>query len=294
MPAARLLSVGEAFEDLVFVGLPRLPGPGEEVRTTRLSSSLGGGAIITAVAAARLGLPVAVASGLSDKDAAALRAEGIAVTNLRRPGERHAITAALSTTGERAFVTFDGVNSVLEPRIARVLAAARARHVHLAFYPRNCASWARRIAALRRRDVTTSWDFGWNDVLARDPALPTLIDALTIVFINEQEAALYGGGADDAETSVPFWRARKPIVVMKLGKKGSRTVGSAGEWFVPAPAVKAVDTTGAGDAFNGGFLVSWLAGAGLRECLTSGNRIGAASTTKPGGVQALPRRKVRS
>src|SRR6185295_1724925 len=80
----RLLSAGEAFEDLVFVGLPRLPGLGEEVRTNNFSSSIGGGAIITAVAAARLGVPVSVASGLSDHAAKRLRTEGVRVTKDRK------------------------------------------------------------------------------------------------------------------------------------------------------------------------------------------------------------------
>ena len=66
VPVAHLLSAGEAFEDLVFVGLERLPAAGEEVRTNTFTTSIGGGALITAVAAARLGLRVSLASGLSD------------------------------------------------------------------------------------------------------------------------------------------------------------------------------------------------------------------------------------
>ena len=290
VPIARLLSVGEAFEDLVFVGLERLPGPGEEIRTDRFSATVGGGAVITAVAAARLGLEVALASGLSDEAAARLRAEKIRVTNLRNPGEPHGVTAALSTSTERAFVTFDGVNTRLEPRFARAIRSTRATHVHLALYPRDTRAWARRVTALRRRAVTVSWDFGWNDVLARSPGLPSLIDTLNVVFVNEKEAALYAG-ASGLEDALPFWRARRPIVVIKLGAEGSRVIGPTGEWAAPAPKVVSVDTTGAGDAFNGGFLSDWLRGASLVQCLRAGNRIGAASTRKAGGIEALPQRR---
>ena len=52
----RLLCAGEAFEDLIFVGLDRLPELGEEVKTDRFTSTIGGGAVITAVKAARLGM----------------------------------------------------------------------------------------------------------------------------------------------------------------------------------------------------------------------------------------------
>jgi sugar/nucleoside kinase (ribokinase family) len=290
VPVARLLLAGEAFDDLVFVGLSRLPASGEEVRTQQFSATIGGGALITAVAAARLGIPVALASGLSDRAATRLRREGIQVTNLRKPNEPHAVTVALSTGGDRAFVTFDGVNARLEPRVARVLRLTRASHVHLALYPRDTHAWARQVSALRRRHITTSWDFGWNDVLASDAGLTGLIDALTVVFVNQREAALYSG-ATDLEAALPFWRARRPIVVIKLGAQGSRIVGHAGEWSVPAPKVNVVDTTGAGDAFDGGFLSAWLRGASLVSCLESGNQIGAASTRKAGGIEALPPRR---
>jgi sugar/nucleoside kinase (ribokinase family) len=150
------------------------------------------------------------------------------------------------------------------------------------------AAWARRVAALRRRGITSSWDFGWNDVLARDPGLPVLIDALDVVFVNASEAALYAG-EHRLEDALPFWRARRPIVVIKRGAKGCLAFGTRGALAVPARQVKVVDTTGAGDAFNGGFLAAWLRGAPLRRCLELGNRMGAASTRKVGGIESLPR-----
>lgn len=292
VPVVRLLSAGEAFEDLVFVGLERLPAPGEEVRTNKFSATIGGGAVITAVAAARLGVTVELASGLSDTAAARLRAERVRVINLRKPREPHAITAALSTGSERAFVTFDGVNTRLEARLVPVLRSTRASHVHLALYPRDARAWARRVRGLAKRGIATSSDFGWNDVLARDPGLTELFDALTLVFVNEREAALYAG-ASTIEAAMPFWRARRPIVVIKLGERGSLALDRGKEWSAPSPKVKVVDTTGAGDAFNGGFLSAWLQGAPLKKCLEAGNRIGAASTRKAGGIEALPGKQKR-
>ena len=286
--AARLLAAGEAFEDLIFAGLERLPKLGEEVRTPRFSRTIGGGAVITAVAASRLGVDVSLASALSAEAAARLRAERIRLINLRRSGEPHAVTVALSTPRERAFVTFDGVNVRLEARLARAIQSTRAAHVHLALYPRDTRAWARRVRALSRRGVTVSWDFGWNDALARDAGLPALLDALTIVFVNEREAALYAG-ARGLDAALAFWKARRPLVVIKRGAKGSRAIGRGEDRTAPAPIVEAVDTTGAGDAFNGGFLAEWLNGRRVVECLRAGNRIGAASTRKPGGVEALPR-----
>lgn len=282
-----LLCAGEAFDDLVFVGLERLPRPGEEVRTNQFSATIGGGAVITAVAASRLGVSVSLASALSAAAEARLRSEGIGVTNLRKNGEAHAITAALSVGTERAFVTFDGVNPSLDARLEPVLEKTRASHVHLALYPRNTRQWRRRMERLRKRGITTSCDFGWNDALARDPGLPGLLDAMDIVFVNERETMLYAA-TRDFERALNVWRNEQSIVVMKLGAEGSRCVGAGGEYHAAGQEVVPVDTTGAGDAFNGGFLAAWLRGARLADCLQAGNKIGAASTRKAGGIDALP------
>jgi len=66
VPPLDLLTVGEAFQDLIFVGLPHMPKHGEELKTARFVSTVGGGALITATAAARLGVRTAVVSALSD------------------------------------------------------------------------------------------------------------------------------------------------------------------------------------------------------------------------------------
>ena len=74
---------------------------------------------------------------------ARLRRERVRVHNLRQAREPHAITAALSTTTDRAFVTFNGVNTVLEPRLLSTLATVAAGHVHLALTPSDLAAWTR-------------------------------------------------------------------------------------------------------------------------------------------------------
>ena len=115
-----LICAGEAFEDLIFVGLDRLPELGEEIKTDRFHATVGGGAVITAVKAARLGMRTELISALSDSACRRLRNERLTITNLREPNEPHAITVALSTGEDRAFVTYNGINSQLETRLARI------------------------------------------------------------------------------------------------------------------------------------------------------------------------------
>jgi sugar/nucleoside kinase (ribokinase family) len=255
-----------------------MPRRGEELRTAAFVSTIGGGAVITATAASRLGLRTAVVSALSREAAAALRRDKVRVVNLKRPGEPHAVTVALSDARDRSFVTFNGVNDRLEARLPAAIARQRARHVHFVFAPRHCARWTRIVEGLRARGVTSSWDFGWNPPLRGAAGFSALIEAADLVFLNEAEATLYARG---------HRRARN--IVIKLGARGSRW----GTVSAPAPRVRVVDTTGAGDAFNGGFLVAWLGGATRQECLRLGNFVGAASTLAPGGVLALPTRLAR-
>ena len=279
----KLLCAGEAFEDLVFFALDRLPDLGEEVKTDHFTATVGGGAVITAVHAARLGMRTGILSALGDTAVARLKHERVSVTNLRKPKEPHAITAALSTDEDRAFVTFNGVNAKLEARLATALPKVNAEHVHLCFYPHDCAQWTRIVARLRKRGVTTSWDFGWNEPLTGDRGLTDLIDALDFVFVNELEARLYTG-EPTLEAAILHWRQRHAITIVKQGDNGATWIAPDREIHFPAPRVKVVDTTGAGDAFNAGFLVAWLGGQSPAQCLATGNKIGAQSTLKAGGI----------
>lgn len=282
-----LLTVGEAFEDLIFLGLERLPAAGEEVRTSDFLRTIGGGAVITAVAAARLGTVCSIWSALGAPAVARLRAERVRIRNLKRPNEAHAISAALSTRDNRTFVTFNGVNDVLENRLLAAAPVIDARHVHFAFYPRDCRKWVPELKRLRTRGITTSWDFGWNEALLDDRSFAPLLAELDVLFLNEQEARLYSRRRTSS-AAVAAWRRSERTVIVKLGAHGSRWLSRTRDLHVPAPRTRVIDTTGAGDAFNGGFLTARLRGHGPADALRLGNRVGALSTRAAGGVDALP------
>ena len=290
VPTMDLVVVGESFEDLVFFGLRRLPTLGEEIKTASFYQTVGGGAIITAVGAARLGLRTSVMSGLSPGAARVLKAEGIRVRNLRRPAEPPALSVALSTKANRSFVTFNGVNDALEPRLAAAAPRVAAHHVHFAFFPAACRPWDGIVEGLRRRGITTSWDFGWNERLLRDPRFTALLAALDYVFVNHQEAALYAQTRTVA-AAVPYWRGHARNAVIKLGPRGCRWVSPGRDLRSPPVRVRTVETTGAGDAFNAGFLFGLRRGLRPAAILRAANFVGAMSTRAAGGIAALPRRR---
>jgi sugar/nucleoside kinase (ribokinase family) len=259
------------------------------VRTARFARTFGGGTLITAVAAARMGARVSVMSALPDEAVARLRTEGIQVQNLREPGEPHAVTAALSTRADRAFVTFDGVNARLEARLLAAFDTALppARHLHLALGPREPGAWRRVVERCRSRGITTSWDFGWHDRLAGRRGFAGLLAALDWVLVNEREATHYGG-ARTLGDACRRWPTLARQTVIKQGARGAIALVDGAVLRVPAPRVRVVDTTGAGDAFNGAFLAALLAGRGVAAAVRAGVRMGTASTRGAGGLDALP------
>jgi sugar/nucleoside kinase (ribokinase family) len=285
-----LLTVGESFEDLVFYDLRRLPAPGEEMKTRRFAHTFGGGALITAVAAARLGLRCRVATGLSADAVRRLRRETIGISNMLRPGEPHAVTAALSTSRERSFATFEGANPRLEARYSRALRGRPARHVHFAFSPRHPRRWRALVRRLRKAGVTTSWDAGWNESLADDHGFLELLCGVDYALLNESEARLYSRRRSLAG-ALRFFARRSRNTIVKLGPRGCRWVGPRVDLAAEAPRVRSIDTTGAGDAWNGGFLSALLRGQRPIECLRLANRVGALSTRQAGGIDGLPSRR---
>jgi ribokinase len=238
-----------------------------------------------------MGARVQVLSALAGGAEARLRDEGIRVTNLRARAEPHAVSVALSTRADRAFVTFDGVNAVLEARLLAGLGVRglRARHLHLALGPRDLRSWRGVLEGCRGRGITTSWDFGWHDDLPRRRGFTALVGALDWVFVNEREARHYARVATLARACTR-WPSLTRRTVIKRGARGAILLD--GDRVLRAAALRGtvVDTTGAGDAFNGGFLAALLAGEPLAACLAAGVRLGSLSTRAAGGLDGLPPR----
>jgi sugar/nucleoside kinase (ribokinase family) len=116
--------------------------------------------------------------------------------------------------------------------------------------------------------------------------LQQVFHLVDILLPNEREACKLAG-TDDLETAVRELSERVPLVVVKLGRDGAMAVRGKERVIVPAQPVIPVDTVGAGDSFDAGFLHQYVRGEDLATCLTSGNLAGAFSTTRPGGTEAF-------
>jgi sugar/nucleoside kinase (ribokinase family) len=94
-------------------------------------------------------------------------------------------------------------------------------------------------------------------------------------------------GQPDAESAIEVLARRVPIVAVKCGKRGALVQAAGQRWLVPAAPVTPLDTIGAGDSFDAGFLAAYLRGESPDACATFGNRTAALSTLRPGGTESF-------
>jgi sugar/nucleoside kinase (ribokinase family) len=291
------LVFGDLFVDLVMAGFDRLPALGEEALAASFRRETGGGAAITACGLAVLGTRTCVAGTVGAADIHWFRerfhAKGVNTEALLcHPSEPTAITVAVSTTRDRVFYTYAGANVSLpqlltQSEIRRAMAAAR--HVHLAHLIepaclKELAQW------LHAQDCTVSLDVGWQESWLEDPSTLDALKGLDWFFPNEREAACITGESEP--TRILHWFRDHGLhgVALKLGHEGSAVAAGDNVFQQPPFPVTPVETTGAGDCFDAGFLFAWQNGLPLRQCLQWGNICGALSTRCHGGVDGFPSR----
>ncbi len=292
---AEVIVAGSVYCDLIFFGLDGAPALGEEVRTHRFAMTLGGGGFVTAVGLARLGVCAALRTYvgrdlLGRFQLAGMRREGLDVSQVRiHPTLGAAISVAFSTAGDRGFLTYPGCAAATGAllRSWRWDAVRRARHVHFAGMRPPFAEYLRLLRRLRDAGITTSIDIGWNPTVYRDPGFREAVKQATI-FLPSWRDARWFTGRSTPHDAVKAMGKLVPVPVIKLGAAGAIGLERGRPVRVRPPKVEAVETTGAGDAFNAGFLWAYLRDEPLARCLLAGNACGALSTRAPGGTAAFP------
>jgi sugar/nucleoside kinase (ribokinase family) len=284
-----ILVIGDVMIDL----LVRPEGP-LAVGTDRRASIVarpGGSAANQAAWLARFGVAVALVGRIGACDhaeqTAAFRASGVE-PHLAADSERESgrLIAIIDPSGERSFLTDRGANDGLcEEDIPNGLIAG-ADLIHLSGYSFVAASprSAVRQVIARAGAVPVSVDPASAEFLREMGAANFLAwtRGAQICFPNSDEAAILTG-TDDRSEQLAVLAQHYPLVVVKRGAEGCEAAAGAERWRVPAPAVEAIDTTGAGDAFVAGFLAARLADAGIEECLERAARAGADATLFIGG-----------
>ena len=287
--------VGEIYVDHILTGFVNWPQPGEEVFTNEYVQEVGGGAAITACALGRLGRTVSLIGVVGEKEmpwiAQRLVSFGVSSENLHCGSGRTGVTVSVSNSVDRSFFTYVGENTRLESQLAGdafLEHLCEARHVHFAM-PISARLAERLLGALYTAGCTTSLDVGHQVAWLHDPANLLTCSRVHYLLPNECEAKIICDG--DAHDYLDFTLMNQwPSGVVKLGAKGAIMRGKEGILRASAPKVQAVDTTGAGDAFNAGFIDGLLDSESGEECMRRACVCGGLSTQSVGALRGLPTR----
>jgi sugar/nucleoside kinase (ribokinase family) len=294
MAAWDLLAVGRPSVDVMFAGLESWPELGRDV----FASALGvcaGTSFNTPAAAHRLGLRVGyIAMTGNDRWSRIVReeweAEGLP-DDLLQVVERTMpfVSVALNRDGDRGFVTYYGASHeddrALMAYARTVIERVEARHLHTYAGKEHDEL----IRTAKRRGMTISLDAWGGPWWEAEAPLETLLDEADVVLANGAEAIAMTGEAD-VRRAVNRLAELVPVAVAKLGAEGAIAAANGATYEVPAERPRRVlDTTGAGDCFNAGFLRGWLCGLPIRDCLTLGAICGARAVEDFGGYRGCPR-----
>jgi len=291
-----LLVLGDANPDLVLLGDVE-PAFGQAERLVEQAHlTVGGSGAIVACGAARLGLRVGFCGVVGDdlfgrflRDE--LEGRGVDVGGLiSEPAGRTGVTVVLSRPNDRAILTNPGTIGDLRTEMVDTVLLDSARHVHVSSYflqRRLAPGLLALFERVRGRGATTSLDPNWDPSERWDGGLSDLL-AHTDVFLPNAAEATRIAAVPDVGAAVVALAQRALLVVAKAGRDGA--MAASGGRLVRASGydVEPFDTTGAGDAFDAGFLASRLAADPLERSLTIANACGALSTRGLGGVDAQP------
>jgi len=289
-----VLVFGNYFFDQIFTGLLEFPSLGKEAHATKLTTT-GGAMFITATALTRLGVKVGW-PGYFGNDSYSRFAyemaerEGVDLT-LAKVADRpfRQVTSSIPYLGERAFLAYaDPEPDELYDHWLNSMNRCEFDHIHFGgWLPHERMQPL--IEKACTKGATVSSDCQDGSHLQEPCTCRDLLPQIDIFMPNAREA-LVVAGRDTVEEAVRQLMEWVNVVVVKDGANGA-WIGHEGE-IIHLPAIDAgdvVDTTGAGDCFNAGFLFGYLMEkASLEVCGRYGNICGGLSVTDIGGATAAP------
>ena len=292
-----LLVLGEINPDLILRG-DVVPEFGQVEKTVGDAALVtGSSAVITACGASRLGLRTGF-MGLCGDDVFGrfmhdqMIGAGIDVRPVRMESDvQTGFTIHLTRDdGDRALLTFPGAMAAFGKAHVDTSWFRRARHLHIAsfFLQESLRPALPELArAARECGMTVSLDTNWDPAGQWNGDLHQTL-AQTDIFMPNANEAMAITGADNLDTALMSLSQTIPVVAVKCGNEGGRLHSPTLQLYCAPPKVKPLDTTGAGDTFNAGFLAGYLRKGDLDTALRAAVIAGSLSTEALGGTAGQP------
>jgi sugar/nucleoside kinase (ribokinase family) len=296
VPGFDLLVLGDANPDLIVRG-GEFPEFGQvEKLVDQAYLAIGGSGAIAACGAARLGLRVAFAGVVGDDVFGrfmldALAGRGVETRGiLTDPSRPTGLSVVLSRGNDRAILTAPGTIADLRSDIVEADLLRDSRHVHVSSYflqRRLRSDLPALFDEAHAAGATTSVDPNWDPAGEWDGGLLSLLSVTDCFFPNSAEARAITG-VDDVDVAAGALAERGTVVAVKFGQGGG--LAMVGGEVVRSESIPTdvIDTTGAGDSFDVGFLAARLKGWPLARCLQVAVACGSLSTRSAGGTDAQP------
>ncbi|MGC1453042.1 MAG: carbohydrate kinase family protein [Candidatus Sulfotelmatobacter sp.] len=302
MPRFDVTIAGELNLDLILYGLPEQLPPERELLADRMMLTLGSSSAIVAHNLAALGSRVGFQSRIGDDPLGQialdrLQQSGVDVSLVRRVAgsTTTGLTVILHHEAWRNILTYSGTIAETSWQDLDLEYLADSRHFHFSSYYLQRALRPRvgeLFQLLKSKGLTISLDTNDDPDDQWQAGLGEVLRYVDVFLPNEREACK-AAGTEDLEGAVHKLSRLVPLVVVKLGRKGALAQRGTQRLTSAAQEVVPVDTVGAGDSFDAGFLHQYVRGAELPTCLAAGNLAGALSTTRSGGTEAFRDARLR-
>ena len=286
---------GEINLDLILYGLPDQMPVDRELLASQFALTLGSSSAILAHNLGALGVRVGFATKVGADPLGKIALDLVSGPNVTlshpnpAPNDQTGVTLLLHHGKTRHILTYMGVIAEMDENDIDMSFLVSSDHFHISSLflqkamqpalPRLCRE-------LKQRGLTLSLDTNDDPDDRWGEPLGELLGIVDLLLPNEDEA-MRMTRTHDLDAALEVLARKVPIVAVKCGSRGSIVRAGNDRFVAPPLQVEPVDTIGAGDSFNAGFLKAFLQGLSLDQCAVSGNTAAALSTLRPGGTEAF-------